>query len=128
MASQFHLADLFERVAATVPDRLAIVSDSARLTFAQLDERASRLAAGLAAHGIGRGDKVGPYLHNSPAFLESFIAACKLGAVPYNVNYRYRADAGYKLPRALVWVDEIRRSPAGKQDYQWAKAMAEQAS
>jgi acyl-CoA synthetase (AMP-forming)/AMP-acid ligase II len=36
--------------------------------------------------------------------------------------------AGYKLPRALVWVDEIRRSPAGKQDYQWAKSMAEQAS
>ena len=92
MATQFHLADLFETVAKTVPDRVAIISDSGRLTYAELNDRADRLAAGLAAHGVTRGDKVGLYLYNSPAFLEGFIAACKLGAVPYNVNYRYRAD------------------------------------
>ena len=39
-----------------------------------------------------RGDAIGLYMYNSPAYLEAFIAACKLGAVPYNVNYRYRAD------------------------------------
>jgi fatty-acyl-CoA synthase len=41
----------------------------------------------------------------------------------------YLADklAGYKLPKALVWVDEVKRSPAGKQDYRWAKDMAEKA-
>jgi 3-oxocholest-4-en-26-oate---CoA ligase len=92
MASQFHLADLFETVAATVPDRLAVVSASQRSTFAELNERCDRLAAGLAAHGICRGDKVALYLYNGPAYLEGFIAACKLGAVPYNVNYRYRAE------------------------------------
>jgi 3-oxocholest-4-en-26-oate---CoA ligase len=92
MANQFHLADLFETVARTVPDRLAIIGDSARYTFAELDARCDRLAAGLAAQGIGRGDAVGLYMYNSPAYLEAFIAACKLGAVPYNVNYRYRAD------------------------------------
>jgi 3-oxocholest-4-en-26-oate---CoA ligase len=92
MASQFHLADLLETVAATVPERLAVIADSARLTYAELDQRCNRLAAGLAARGIGRGDKIGLYLHNGPAYLESFIAACKLGAVPYNVNYRYRAE------------------------------------
>ncbi len=92
MASQYHLADLFETVAATVPERLAVIADSARLTYAQLNARCDRLAAGLAAQGIGRGDAVALYLHNGPAFVESFIAACKLGAVPYNVNYRYRSD------------------------------------
>jgi 3-oxocholest-4-en-26-oate---CoA ligase len=92
MATQFQLADLFETVARTVPDRLAVIADSARLTFAELDDRCDRIAAGLAAHGVGRGDKVGLYLHNGPAYLEGFIAACKLGAVPYNVNYRYRTD------------------------------------
>ena len=92
MASQFHLADLFETVAATVPDRLALVGDHERYTFAQLNERCDRLAAGLAAHGVSRGDSVGLYMYNSPAYLEGFIAACKLGAVPYNVNYRYRAE------------------------------------
>ena len=92
MAAQFHLADLFETVAATVPDRLAIVSDSARLTYAELNARCDRIAGGLASHGIGRGDTVGLYLMNGPAYLESFIAAVKLGAVPFNVNYRYRAE------------------------------------
>ncbi|MCC6924682.1 AMP-binding protein [Novosphingobium sp.] len=92
MASQFHLADLFEGVAAAVPDRLALVGDSSRQTYAELNDRCDRLAAGLAAHGVGRGDTVGLYLYNGPAYLEGFIAACKLGAVPYNVNYRYRAE------------------------------------
>lgn len=92
MASQFHLADSFETVASTVPGRLAIVSNSARLTYAELNTRCDRLAVGLAARGIGRGDTVGLYLMNSPAYLESFIAAIKLGAVPFNVNYRYRAE------------------------------------
>lgn len=92
MASQFHLADLFETVARTVPDRVALIGDSARYSFAELNDRCDRLAAGLAAQGIGRGDAIGLYLYNAPAYLEAFIAACKLGAVPYNVNYRYRAD------------------------------------
>ncbi len=92
MAERFHLADLFETVARTVPDRMALIFDSARLTFAELDDRCDRLAAGLAAHGITRGDTVGLYLQNGPAYIETFIAACKLGAVPFNVNYRYRAD------------------------------------
>jgi fatty-acyl-CoA synthase len=92
MASQFHLADLFETVAATVPDRMALIGDSARYTFAELNARCDRLAAGLAAQGVTRGDAIGLYMYNSPAYLEAFIAACKLGAVPYNVNYRYRAE------------------------------------
>ena len=92
MAQQFHLADLFETVAATVPDRIALIGDHARYTYAELNARCDRLAAGLAAHGVSRGDAVGLYMYNSPAYLEGFIAACKLGAVPYNVNYRYRAE------------------------------------
>ncbi len=92
MASQYHLADLFETVAATVPDRIAVISDSRTDTYAELNRRAEGLAAGLAAHGIGRGDTVGLYLMNSAEHLEALIAALKLGAVPFNVNYRYRAD------------------------------------
>ena len=33
--------------------------------------------------------------------------------------------AGYKVPRTLVLVDQIERSPAGKADYRWAKRMAD---
>ena len=35
--------------------------------------------------------------------------------------------AGYKLPKALVWVDAVKRSAAGKQDYRWAKEIAAKA-
>ena len=33
--------------------------------------------------------------------------------------------AGYKVPRTLVLVDQVERSPAGKADYRWAKRMAD---
>ena len=92
MAMQFHLADLFEGVVAAVPDRVALISDSMTLTYAELNDRADRLASGLAAHGVGRGDAVGLYLMNRAEHLEAFIAAVKLGATPFNVNYRYRAE------------------------------------
>ena len=36
--------------------------------------------------------------------------------------------AGYKLPRSLVLVDEVVRSPSGKPDYPWAKRVAEDAT
>ena len=32
--------------------------------------------------------------------------------------------AGYKIPRSVVLVDEVVRSPSGKADYRWAKATA----
>jgi acyl-CoA synthetase (AMP-forming)/AMP-acid ligase II len=35
-----------------------------------------------------------------------------------------RRLAGYKVPRVLVVVDEVRRSPSGKPDYPWAKRTA----
>lgn len=92
MAHQFHLADLFETIAATVPDRPAIISDSLRLSYRELDQRTNALASGLAAQGVARGDTVGLYMMNRAEHLEAFIAVIKLGAVPFNVNFRYRAE------------------------------------
>src|SRR3954465_12834580 len=87
--SGFNLADLFERVADAVPDREVIVSPRRRLTFAQLDERANRLADVLAGAGIGAGDHIGLQLLNGSEYLEGMLAAFKLSAVPVNVNFRY---------------------------------------
>ena len=89
---QFNLADLWERVADTVPDHEALVCAGRRLTFAEEDERATRLAHALAARGVGAGDHVACYLYNSIEYLEVMLAAFKLRAVPINVNYRYVED------------------------------------
>ncbi|SFA82745.1 fatty-acyl-CoA synthase [Collimonas sp. OK607] len=92
MARTFNLADLFEVVAGVVPERIAFICGAHRLSFRQLDERATRLACGLRARGIGRLDNVGIQLYNSAEYLETFLACCKIGAAPVNVNYRYVAD------------------------------------
>jgi acyl-CoA synthetase (AMP-forming)/AMP-acid ligase II len=84
-----NLADLFECVADTLPTRVALVADGRRLTYAALDERATRLAHGLAARGVGAGDHVGLHLFNCAEHLEAIFACFKLRAVPINMNYRY---------------------------------------
>jgi len=87
--TSFNLSELFERVAARVPSREAIVAGERRLDYAALDARASRLANALAARGIGAGDHVGLVLANGSEYVEGMIAAYKLRAVPVNVNHRY---------------------------------------
>ena len=93
MALHFNMADLFESVVDAVPaDRLAVVCGDRRLTYRELEERANRLAHWLAAHGIGRGDHVGCYMHNGTEYLETMLACFKLRAVPININFRYVED------------------------------------
>ena len=89
---QFNLADLFERVADAVPERVAVVCAADRRTYAQLDERSTRLAHVLAAHGARPGTHVALYMRNSIEHLEAMFACYKLRAVPINVNYRYVDD------------------------------------
>jgi len=88
-----NLADIFEVVVDAVPDREALVIGfgDRRLTYAQLDERANRLAHHLAGAGIGAGDHVAAYLYNGSEFIETMLAAFKLRAAVVNVNYRYVA-------------------------------------
>ena len=85
----FTFADTFEVVADTVPGQLAIVTEDRRLTYAEVDERATRLAHALAARGVGAGDHIGLYLYNGTEYIEAMLAAWKIRAVPVNVNYRY---------------------------------------
>ena len=89
---QFNLADLFERVADAVPEREAAVCGAGRRTYAELDERSTRLAHVLASRGAGPGAHVALYMRNSIEHLEAMFACYKLRAVPVNVNYRYVDD------------------------------------
>jgi acyl-CoA synthetase (AMP-forming)/AMP-acid ligase II len=84
----YSFADLWEQVAAAVPDRTALVCGSTRRTFAELDQRASQLASWLSGRGVGRGSFLGVQLRNGHELVETMLASYKLGAVPVNVNYR----------------------------------------
>lgn len=84
-----HLATLWEANAAALGDELALQHGPRRVTWADFDDRAGRLAAGLRSLGVGAGDTVAIDLYNCPEYLETFFAALKIRAVPANVNYRY---------------------------------------
>lgn len=84
-----NIADLLEHAVDAVPERIAVVCGDRRVTFAELEERANRLAHHLSAHGVGLGSHIGVYAKNSIEALESMIAAYKLRAIAINVNYRY---------------------------------------
>lgn len=83
---------IWEAIARDLPDAVAISEPARDYTFAEFEDRAARLAAALAAAGIGPGDKVACYLYNGAPYLETMFAAFKLGAVPVNANYRYTRD------------------------------------
>ncbi|KAA9158227.1 acyl-CoA synthetase [Amycolatopsis acidicola] len=85
----YNIADLLEHAVDAVPDRTAVVCGGRQVTYAQLEERANRLAHHLAAQGIGKGDHIGVYSRNSIEMIETMFAAFKLRAIAINVNYRY---------------------------------------
>jgi acyl-CoA synthetase (AMP-forming)/AMP-acid ligase II len=92
VAPTFNLADLFELVAQAIPDREALVSGEKRLSYAELDDRATRLADSLDRQlRVRPGDHVGLDLYNCCEYVEATFACFKLRAVPINVNYRYVA-------------------------------------
>jgi 3-oxocholest-4-en-26-oate---CoA ligase len=84
-----NFADLFEHAADAFGERTAVACGDRRVTYAELDERTSRLAHHLAGLGVGPGDHVGLYARNSIEALETLIASCKLRACAVNINYRY---------------------------------------
>jgi acyl-CoA synthetase (AMP-forming)/AMP-acid ligase II len=92
MAPHYNFADLFELAVDKVPGRLALVDKRRRVTYAELEERANRLAHTFMAQGITAGDHVGIYATNCIEWVESMFALYKLRAVPVNVNFRYVED------------------------------------
>jgi 3-oxocholest-4-en-26-oate---CoA ligase len=88
---QFNLADLFELVVDTVPDRLALVADGRRLTYRQLDERSNRFGHHLDHLGVPTGSHVGILAHNCAEWVEAMVGCYKARVVPVNLNYRYVA-------------------------------------
>ncbi|RAY11252.1 acyl-CoA synthetase [Actinomadura craniellae] len=87
----YNLADLLEILAAAAPDRPALVAGDRRLTYRELNERASRVGHHLAGAGVRAGEHVAILSWNRAEWLESMLGIFKIRAVPIPVNYRYVA-------------------------------------
>ncbi|HWC68260.1 MAG TPA: AMP-binding protein [Acidimicrobiales bacterium] len=78
-------------LAAADPDRPAVTCGEERLTRAELESAAARLARDLAARGVGVGDMVTIALPNSVDWCVACVAVWKLGGVPQPVSARLPA-------------------------------------
>jgi fatty-acyl-CoA synthase len=70
------------------PESVVIRYAGGDLTYAQLNDRAARLAAVLTDRGVAGGDRVAYLGLNSPAFLVTMFATFRLGAIFVPVNFR----------------------------------------
>ncbi|HRE43907.1 MAG TPA: AMP-binding protein [Terricaulis sp.] len=84
------LVDISAKRAALTPHRVALIDAlSGRAhTYAQLNDRAERAAAVLAARGVGYGDRIGVLCRNRIEFFELMFAAAKLGAILAPLSWR----------------------------------------
>jgi fatty-acyl-CoA synthase len=116
-------------------DRVALVDERGTLSFVDLDNRSSALAAGLAAQDLGQGSRVAIMCRNHRGFVDALLALNKLGADALLLNTAFSgpqlvdvlarenvtavihdeeftpvaAQAG--LPRIVAWHDEDVESP-----------------
>lgn len=84
--------DFLEHSASRLPDKVALVSDGQRLTYAEADAQANRLANALKAQGLQRGDRVVLYLPNSLELAVSIFATLKAGGVFVPLNPSTKHD------------------------------------
>ncbi|MGJ5007737.1 acyl-CoA synthetase [Bradyrhizobium oligotrophicum] len=86
------LGDLLRRSAARTPGKTAVICGDTRWTYAEFNAIVDRLAAGLAARGVGKGERVAILARNSHAFAALRFALARLGAVLVPINFMLKPE------------------------------------
>jgi len=86
------ISQLVESVAAAWPHEVACVDGDRRVTFTELRDDAVRVAAALAASGVGKDDAIGLWGPNGLEWITVSLGAAYVGARVVPLNTRYRAD------------------------------------
>ncbi len=84
------LGDILVKGCREYPERVAFKFRDREWIYGDFEVQTNRVANGLKKLGIGRGDKVGLQMLNSPYFIISYFGIVKLGAtvVPLNVMFK----------------------------------------
>jgi fatty-acyl-CoA synthase len=88
MSRLLTLSDSVAAHARTRPSKLAVRDSRRSLTYAQWDERASRLANALLGLGLAKGDRVALLAYNAIEWLEIYVALARAGLVAVPINFR----------------------------------------
>jgi fatty-acyl-CoA synthase len=93
MTSRQHaIGDLLRRSAARFPGKTAIVHGELRQSYADLDRVVNRTANALAARGVAKGDRFAVFSRNNHAFVVTYFALARLGAISVPINFMLGAD------------------------------------
>ncbi|HZZ52206.1 MAG TPA: class I adenylate-forming enzyme family protein [Pseudonocardia sp.] len=115
---------LFRRSVRLFADRIAVTSDhddQPPLTYAELGARAERLAAGLSATGLRRGDRVAVLAETRPEWVVIYVAVARLGITAVTLNIRLHPDElvhciDVAAPSALIVSGQCADSAAAIRD------------
>ena len=88
----FTVYDMIARGAVTSGDAPAIITGDRQVSFRELRDRVDALAAGLAALGIGKGERLCILAQNDLAYVELYGACARQGIVAYPINWRLTAQ------------------------------------
>jgi long-chain acyl-CoA synthetase len=102
------LADILSEHSRRWAGRTAAVDGPVRLTYAELQARAVRLANALREQGIGQGDHIVWLGQNSVRLLETILAAARIGAIVCPANWRQSpAEIAFVIedsgPKLVIW-------------------------
>jgi acyl-CoA synthetase (AMP-forming)/AMP-acid ligase II len=100
------VARIPRHAARTLVGKCALDDGRRQLTYAELEAEVQRLAAGMRASGVGRGDVVSAYLPNCIEYVVVVLAVARAGAVFSPINPRFKAYEiaallGQAQPRCL---------------------------
>src|ERR1700752_626440 len=82
--------EMLANAVARRPQGIALICGEDNITYAELDARVGRVAGGLKALGIEKGDRVAMVLGNSIEFVVVMFAIARLGAIAVPLNVRHQ--------------------------------------
>jgi len=102
-----NLKQMLEAAAETYAGKTAVVCGERRVSYAEIDEAANRVANAFVSMGVKKGDRIAMLMANSPEFVNIYFAIIKAGGIPVPLDVRYKVDElasvfGSCQPRVLV--------------------------
>ena len=106
------VADAVATHARLHPHKIGARDSRRALTFVQWHDRATRLANGLRAQGLDKGDRVALLAYNCVEWMELYTALARAGLVAVPINFRLTAPeiayiASHSEARAFIVQDEL---------------------
>ena len=96
-------AHILRTQAQCIGARTFVICGDVKITYAEADQRADRVAAAFHAMGIGKGERVALLLHNRVEYLDLWFGLSRIGAIQLPLNTAYKSpQLLHTLSRAPV--------------------------